>query len=286
MAMQLRFCGLKADPACAPVVVFGAPFDGTTSFRPGARFAPARMREDSWGLETYSPYQGEDQEDYDLADAGDLELSPGNAASAIRAVNCFATPLIEAGQVPVMIGGEHSLTLGAFRAALESYPDLHLIHIDAHTDLREDYLGERLSHASVIRRCHDLIGDGRIHSFGVRSGLREEFSFAAKKLDFHPFDLKMFPQVLETLGDLPLYVTIDLDVLDPSVFPGTGTPEPGGISFHDLLTALLALKGKVIVGADIMELSPLLDLSGASTAVACKILRELTLVIAAPGFHV
>ena len=286
------FCGMTASFSEASVVVYGAPYDGTASFRPGTRFASQAMRPDSWGMESYSPYQDLDLEDVGVFDAGDLELPFGDPRPALKLVEEQTRAIAAAGKLPVMIGGEHSLTLGAVRALIERYPDLHMIHFDAHTDLRSDYLGEVYSHASVIRRCHDLLGDGRIASFGVRSGLREEFAFAREHLLFHPFALDGIEDVAELWSGIegnelkaaepdsapPVYVTLDLDVLDPSVLPGTGTPEPGGVSFQDLLTAVLALRRLNIVGIDVVELSPAYDASGASTAVACKILRELILL--------
>lgn len=180
--------------------------------------------------------------------------------------------------MPVMLGGEHLVTLGAVRAMVKKYPNLHIIHFDAHADLREAYLGEQLSHASVLRRCWDLVGDGHIHQFGIRSGERAEFDFAFAHTDFHPFNVKDVLDVVLGLGsEVPVYVTVDLDVLDPSLFSGTGTPEAGGIFFPDLEEALLALEALNVVGFDINELSPPYDTSGVSTAVACKVLREMLL---------
>ena len=169
--------------------------------------------------------------------------------------------------------------MGAFAPVYEKYPDVHIIHFDAHTDLRDDYLGAKLSHACVIRRCHDLIGDGRIHQFCIRSGEREEFRFAKKHTDLHKFNFNGLEEIIKGLGNTPIYFTIDLDCLDPSAFPGTGTPEAGGVTFMELLNAIeIVCKGNV-VAADVNELSPMLDTSGASTALACKVVRELMLAI-------
>lgn len=274
------FCGMETPPEAADIVIYGAPFDGTTSFRPGTRYAPERMRLESWGLETYSPYQDLDLEDFLIGDAGDLDLPMGDVAQALDQIEAFSESLFAQNKRPVMLGGEHSLTLGQLRAARTRYPDLHIIQFDAHTDLRHDYYGQPLSHASVMRRAADLLPDGRIHQFGIRSGLKEEFQFAREHLNFHPFTLDELDATLAELASKPLYVTIDLDVLDPSFFPGTGTPEPGGVSYLDLQKAVIAFENSQVIAADIMELSPPLDQSGASTAVACKILRELVLAIA------
>lgn len=273
------FIGCDSDYSKASIVLFGAPFDSTTSFRPGARFGSGAIRHESFGLETYSPYQEKDLTDYATFDCGDLELPFGNPESALEAIENHTRQIFVDGKLPLLIGGEHLVTLGAVRAAVEKYPDLQIIHFDAHADLREEYLGEKLSHAAVIRRCHDLIGDNRIHQFCIRSGDREEFRFAKEHTDLHPFD---FDGLLELTKDLsekntPVYFTLDLDCLDPSVFPGTGTPEAGGVSFMELLKAIMAVCKTNVIAADVNELAPMLDQSGASTAVACKVIRELLL---------
>lgn len=274
----MNFIAAEADFDEARAVIFGAPFDGTTSFRPGTRFGPGAIRAESDGIETYSPYQNKDLEDIAVFDSGDLLLPFGNTEAVLEEICARTAEILEAGKMPVMLGGEHLVTLGAVRAMVQKYPELHIIHFDAHTDLRDDYLGERLSHATVIRRCHDLLGDGRIHQFGIRSGERAEWDFAFAHTDFHPFNVKDVLDVVLTLGDqVPVYVTLDLDVLDPSLFAGTGTPEAGGISFQELEEALLALEALNVVGFDMNELSPHYDASGVSTAVACKVLREMLL---------
>ena len=272
------YIAADADFVDARAVLFGAPFDGTTSFRPGTRFGPAAIRAESDGIETYSPYQNKDLEDIAVFDSGDLELPFGNTEKVLEMIEARTAEILNAGKMPVMLGGEHLVTLGAVRAMVQKYPELHIIHFDAHTDLRDDYLGERLSHATVIRRCHDLLGDGRIHQFGIRSGERAEWDFAFAHTDFHPFNVKDVLDVVLALGsDVPVYVTLDLDVLDPSLFGGTGTPEAGGVFFQDLEEALLALEALNVVGFDMNELSPHYDASGVSTAVACKVLREMLL---------
>lgn len=274
----MNFIAAEADFDEARAVIFGAPFDGTTSFRPGTRFGPGAIRTESGGIETYSPYQNKDLEDIAVFDSGDLLLPFGNTEAVLDMICARTAEILEAGKMPVMLGGEHLVTLGAVRAMVQKYPELHIIHFDAHTDLRDDYLGERLSHATVIRRCHDLLGDGRIHQFGIRSGERAEWDFAFAHTDFHPFNVKDVLDVVLALGsDVPVYVTLDLDVLDPSLFCGTGTPEAGGVFFQDLEEALLALEALNVVGFDMNELSPHYDASGVSTAVACKVLREMLL---------
>ncbi|MFQ7290691.1 MAG: agmatinase [Monoglobales bacterium] len=275
------FLGCDNDYIDSDIVIFGAPFDSTTSYRPGTRFASRTMRAESYGLETYSPYQNLDLEDFKIFDAGDLELCFGDTELALKDITEMTRTILSDGKLPFMIGGEHLVTLGAVRAMAEKYPDLHIVHFDAHADLREEYLGARLSHASVIHRCWDIIGDGKIYQFGIRSGDRAEFEWGKNHVITQKFDFSGLEDVIKKLKDKPVYFTLDLDVLDPSVFPGTGTPEAGGVSFIQLLDAILKVGELNIVGTDINELSPMLDQSGASTAVALKIMREWLLRLCA-----
>lgn len=264
----------------ADTVIFGAPFDSTTSYRPGTRFGSRAIRMESYGLESYSPYQDKDLEDIAVFDGGDLELSIGRVDLALETIEAYTAQVLSEGKRPVMLGGEHLVTLGAIRAAAKAYPELAVVHFDAHADLRQEYLGATLSHATVIRRVWDILGDGRIHQFGIRSGERSEFQWAAEgRVAMHKFGLQGLEETIAALKGRPVYFTLDLDVLDPSVFPGTGTPEPGGLSFMELLQAIFKLKDLTVIGADLVELSPVYDQSGVSTAAACKLLRELLLAI-------
>ena len=276
------FIGCESSFEEASIVLYGAPFDSTTSFRPGARFGPSAMRHESFGLETYSPYQDRDLMDIRVFDSGDLELCFGSSEMALSDIEKRAEEILNAGKFPLLLGGEHLVTLAAVRAAAAKYPDLHIIHFDAHADLRDDYLGAKLSHACVLRRCHEILGDGHIHQFCIRSGEREEFQFARKHTDFHPFTFDGLEKTVKELKEkqVPVYFTIDLDCLDPSVFPGTGTPEAGGVRFVELLEAIRTVSQVNLVGADVNELAPMLDASGVSTATACKVLRELLLAVA------
>lgn len=274
-----NFIGCDSSYADSRIVLFGAPFDSTTSYRPGARFGPSAIRHESVGLETYSPYQDKDLTDYPTFDCGDLELCFGSAELALSDIEKHAAEILHDDKLPVLVGGEHLVTLGAVRAAAAKYPGLHLLHFDAHADLREDYLGAKLSHATVLRRCHDLLGDGRIHQFCIRSGDRAEFDFAKAHTDMHKFHFDGLEPLCDALAkaQTPVYLTVDLDCLDPSVLCGTGTPEAGGVGFLELLAAILTVAKTFVIGADITELAPMLDSSGASTATACKVLRELIL---------
>ncbi|MCR5048097.1 MAG: agmatinase [Saccharofermentans sp.] len=275
------FIGCDSGYNESKIVLWGAPFDSTTSFRPGARFGSAAIRHESFGIETYSPYQDKDLTDIKVFDCGDLELCFGSSESALNDIEEQTEKILNDGKLPIMIGGEHLVTYGAVKAVFKKYPELRIIHFDAHADLRDDYLGVKLSHACVLRRCHGLVGDGKIHQFCIRSGERDEFKFAASHTDMHKFNFDGLKEVCEELSknNTPVYFTIDLDCLDPSVFCGTGTPEAGGVNFAQLLDAILTVSKTNIVGADVNELAPMLDASGASTAVACKVLRELILSI-------
>ena len=280
----MNFIGANSAYPSADIVLFGTPYDSTTSFRPGTRFGPATMRSESFGIETFSPYQDRDLEDIRVHDAGDLELPFGAPGLALDMIEAKAASILSDGKMPVLLGGEHLVTLGAVRAAAKRFPDLRIIHFDAHADLRGDYLGNPLSHACVLRRCHDLLGDGRIWQFGIRSGTREEFAFMkAGHVVTEPFALKTLSQVSFPSG-LPVYLTVDLDVLDPAEFPGTGTPEAGGVRFAELRIALMDVFARFnVVAFDNVELAPSLDPTGRSTALACKLLREELLAVRVVG---
>lgn len=263
------------------IVIFGAPFDSTTSYRPGTRFASSAMRNESYGIETYSLYQDKDLEDINVFDGGDLELPFGASDGALDMIEKFTAEILSDGKLPLMIGGEHLVTLGAVRAVASEYENLHIIHFDAHADLRDDYLGVKLSHATVMHRCHDIVGDGKIFQFGIRSGDRSEIEWGKEHVSTCRFDFSNLNDTVDMLKEknVPVYFTVDLDVLDPSVFPGTGTPEAGGVTYLQLTDAIKKVTELNIVGMDIVELSPPYDSSGSSTALACKLLREILLYL-------
>ena len=278
-----QFIGCDAPFDEAEIVLFGAPYDSTTSFRPGTRFGPAAMRTESFGIETYSMLQDRDlAEDARVFDSGDLERPFGAPDRALDMIEARASEILDAGKTPFLLGGEHLVTLGGVRAVAKRHPDLRIVHFDAHADLREDYLGVKLSHACVLRRCHDILGDGRIFQFGIRSGTRDERRFM---LDGHVttelFSDTTLGAVIERIGPgAPVYVTIDMDVVDPAEFPGTGTQEAGGLSYLRLVDDVRRICGSLnVVALDNVELSPSLDTSGRSTALACKFLREELLAL-------
>ncbi len=271
------FLGCESEYGDAKIVLFGAPFDSTTSYRPGTRFASSAIRNESYGIETFSPYQDKDLEDINVFDSGDLELPFGSPERALEDIEKRASIILDDGRIPCMIGGEHLVTLGAVRAAAKRYENLCIVHFDAHADLRDEYLGVELSHACVMRRCYDLLGDERIYQFGIRSGTRDEFEFAKAHTKMQRFNFDGLDKAVQKIGQNPVYFTLDLDVLDPKDFPGTGTPEAGGVGFNELLGAIEKISKLNIVAFDINELSPPYDQSGRSTALACKLLREILL---------
>ena len=285
-----QFIGCDKSYREADTVLFGAPYDSTTSFRPGTRFGPSAMRMESFGIETYSPMQDKDLvDDTKVFDSGDLELPFGAPEPALKMIEERSAQILEDGKRPFLLGGEHLVTLGAFRAVQKKYPNVVIIHFDAHADLREDYLGNPLSHACVLRRCHDLVGDGRIFQFGIRSGTRDEFQFMKDgHVTTEPFAASTLESVVKVLSSplpstftsVPVYLTIDMDVLDPSEFPGTGTQEAGGFRYPQLVEDVRLICSRLnVVALDNVELNPGLDSTGRSTALACKFLRECLLAL-------
>ena len=276
-----NFMACDSEYKDSEIVLYGAPFDSTTSFRPGARFATQQIRTESYGLEIYSPYQDKEMSEINVFDSGDIELPIGDSAKVISAIESRADIIFNDNKIPFLIGGEHLVTLGAVKSAIKKYPDLHIIHFDAHTDLREDYLDVKLSHACVMRRIWELIGDNKIYQYGIRSGEKYEFEWAKEgHTTLNKFNFSGLDETIKNLKGKPVYLTIDLDVLDPSVFSGTGTPEPGGVTFIELMNAAINVCSNLNIAAcDVVELSPPYDASGVSTAVACKIIREMLLAI-------
>ena len=261
----------------ADTLMVGLPFDGTTSFRPGARFGPAGLRDVSFGIETYSPYLDRDLEDIRFADLGDLELPIGNREKVLAEIEAFARSVTDSKILG--LGGEHLVSYPLMKVMAERHPDLQIVQFDAHCDLREDYMGEAYSHATVMRLIAGHVGPENIHQLGIRSGTREEFQYARQHDTLVPARKEDVEALRPQLEGKPVYLTIDLDVLDPSIFPGTGTPEPGGITFDVMMALLKRLDGLNLVGADIVELAPHYDPTGVSSVVAAKIAREVLLMM-------
>lgn len=264
------------DFDASKVVLIGVPYDGTCSFQPGARFAPEQIRLASKGLEEYSCYQDKSLEDIDFYDAGELDLPFGDRDRVLKIIKACVQEVIEADKIYLGIGGEHLVTLPAFEAYYKEYPNLKLIHFDAHADLRDEYLGQNLSHATVMKRIADLIGMDNIVQVGLRSGTREEFELI-KKHNTLAINVDDFKNKIAKFDKYPVFLTIDLDVLDPSIMKGTGTQEAGGLTFNEFLDYFKAMNTLNIVAADVVELAPNYDTSGVSTITAAKIIRELIL---------
>ncbi|MFJ7752762.1 agmatinase [Peribacillus muralis] len=262
-------------------VLYGMPMDWTVSFRPGSRFGPTRIREVSIGLEEYSPYLDRELEEVKFYDAGDIPLPFGNPQRSIDMIEEFVDGVLDAGKFPLGMGGEHLVTWPVIKAMYKKYPDMAIIHMDAHTDLREDYEGEPLSHASIIRKSAELIGPRNVYSFGIRSGLKEEFHWAKENgMHISKFEvLEPLKEVLPQLAGRPVYVTIDIDVLDPAHAPGTGTVDCGGITSKELLASIheIARSEINVVGCDLVEVAPIYDPSEQTANTASKLIREMIL---------
>ncbi len=272
--LDRSWMGQNPEYETSKIVMLGLPFDGTVSYRPGSRFAPEQIRLASWGLEEYSPYFDKHLDDVNFHDAGDLEFPLGNTYKTLNVIQKNVEEIYQDGKKVFGIGGEHLVTLPEIKAVSKFYNDLAIVHFDAHTDLREEYIGEEMSHSAVIRHSSKIVGTENLRQIGIRSGMKEEFDFMKK----HKTLAEEFSD-LDSLKGKPIFVTVDLDVLDTSIMPGTGTPESGGLTFNELIAWFKYLKDFNIVGADVVELAPDYDASGASTAVATKVIRELLMIM-------
>jgi len=273
------FMGAQRDPQDCQVGVFGVPYDGTTSFRPGTRFGPAAIRDVSEGLETYCPQLDRDLDDIAYADLGALAIPFGAPEPVVERVMTATEAVLDLGLKPLMLGGEHSISSGAVSAVAERHPDLVLVQLDAHADLREEWLGARHSHACAMRRCLEVLPSGDLLQLAIRSGTRLEFQelrHSGRLIQ----DCPALAHAMQNLAGRPIYLTVDLDWFDPSVLPGTGTPEPGGFQWSDFAQVLQVLQDHRLVGADVVELAPQLDVSGASAVLAAKVVRSLLLLMA------
>jgi agmatinase len=275
--IETTFISAKTSLEESHTVILGCPYDGTASFRPGARFGPAALRRASWGIETYSPYQDLDLEQCSIHDMGDLELPLGEKEISLRYIRHGIDHVLSHKKFPILLGGDHLITLPAVEGMLEAYPDLQILHVDAHTDLREDYLGETLSHSTVMRKIVDLIGEGKLSQVGIRSGTGEEFRSARKMKSLVSLDDRHLRSMIRRLKNRPVYLSLDLDIFDPSLLSGVGTPEPGGITFQQFLSLLKVIQPIHVVGFDIVELTPDYDPTQVSAVTAAVVLREMIL---------
>lgn len=274
-----RYLGSLESPQEAKAVMLGAPLDGTVSYWPGARFGPARIRSASNALEEYSPKLDRNLTEVAFYDAGDIDIPLGNVSGALQAIGkAVRDHALSKGKMPIVLGGEHLISLPVIEAVHAIYPDLVVLQFDAHTDLRETFLGESHSHATVIKRVCDIVQPQNVYQFGIRSGTREEFAYGREHTHLYPFEvLEPLQSILPELQGRPIYITVDIDVIDPGFAPGTGTPEPGGCTPHDLMAALHSLKQHQVVGFDLVELCPLAESGVVTSVLAAKIVREAIL---------
>jgi len=275
--MEQTFISAKASFAEAKAVILGCPYDGSATFRPGARFGPSAIRKASWGIETYSPYQESDLTQIKIHDMGDLELPLGEKKTSLRLIQEGVRRILSAKKFPILLGGDHLITLPIVEEVHRVYPDVHVLHIDAHTDLRDEYLGETLNHSTVMRKVLNLLSKGRLSQVGVRSGAREEFALAEKIKSILFFDPKSLIRMVNRLKHTPVYISLDLDVMDAGLLPGVGTPEPGGFTFQELISLFKGLQPLRVIGFDLVELTPDYDPTQISSVTASVILREMIL---------
>jgi agmatinase len=275
--MEQTFVSAQASWKEAGTVILGCPYDGSASFRPGARFGPSAIRRASWGIETFSPYLKKDLTRLSLHDMGDLELPFGDKRSSLDLIQKAVRKILSGKKIPILLGGDHLITLPIVEELVKIYPGLHLVHIDAHTDLREDYLGETLSHSTVMRKVVDHLGRGRLFQLGVRSGTAEEFDLARRMKSLVPLEQNSLRSLEKHLKGKPVYISLDLDVVDPGLLPGVGTPEPGGLTFQELISLFKDLQNLHVIGFDMVELTPDYDPTQISSLTASVILREMIL---------
>ena len=275
--IEQTFISARTPLKEALAVILGCPYDGSASFRPGARFGPSAIRRASWGIETFSPYFQRDLSQCLIHDMGDLELPLGEKKASLHLIRKAVRKILSGNKFPILLGGDHLISLPIIEELVKSYPQLQIVHIDAHTDLREEYLGEPASHSTVMRRVTERLGEGKLFQIGIRSGTEEEFKLARKMKSIVSTDPGSLSSMIKRLGNQPVYITLDLDVIDPSLLPGVGTPEPGGFTFQLFIFLLKKLQPLHVIGFDIVELTPDYDPTQISSVTASVILREMIL---------
>jgi agmatinase len=275
--IEQTFISANASFEESKIVILGCPYDGSASFRSGARFGPSEIRKASWGIETYSPYFQKDLSQFSIHDMGDLELPQGEKKGSLGLIREAIRRILSKKKFPILLGGDHLITLPIVEEVLKVYPSLHLLQIDAHADLREDYLGDTLSHSTVMKRVVDLVGEGRLFQVGIRSGIEEEFRLARRMKSIVSMDQGSLKSMMKRLRNKPVYFSLDLDVIDPSLLPGVGTPEPGGLTFLRFLSLLKEIQPLRVIGFDMVELTPDYDPTRISSITASVILREMIL---------
>lgn len=272
------FLGADTPYEDAEAVILGIPMDYTVSFRPGTRMGPASIRQVSSGIEEYSPHFDRQLSDYTYCDCGDLMLPFGNVQKSLDIIEKASRNFLEDGKFPVFLGGEHLVSYPLIKPFVEKYPDLRVIHFDAHADLRTEFYGEPNSHATVMRKVAEMLGPKRLYQFGIRSGIREEFQFAKEYTNMVKGEvLEPLLKILPELKGYPVYVSLDIDVVDPAFAPGTGTQEAGGCTSKEIIKTIHSLSELNVVGFDLVEISPALDSSERTALLGAKIVREAIL---------
>jgi len=277
------FIGSADNYEQARLIIIGAPMDFTVSFRPGTRLGPQQIRRVSHGLEEYSIYLDKDLGDYRYYDAGDVSLPYGNIQESLSRIGRVVSKILSDGKFPLVLGGEHLISLAVLRELVKFYSELAVVVFDAHADLRDAYLGEKYSHATVMRRIIEVAGGKNLYQFGIRSGIREEFAFANRNTNMFINEITVpLQEVLPQLSGRPVYVSLDIDVVDPAYAPGTGTAEPGGCTSGEILKAIHMLSESNVVGFDLVEVSPAYDLSEQTAILAAKLVREAIISFTRP----
>lgn len=273
--IDVRYLSASSQTTHRCPILFGCPFDATVSFRSGARCGPQAIRQASDGLESYSPEFDIDLDDIEFQDIGDLELPPNNVNRALKIIRQQSSVIFDQGNIPLALGGEHTITLPIIHELRSRHPSLKVIQLDAHLDLRHKYLDDTICHATVMHRVSETVGIENILQLGVRSGTREEWRLAKKH---NTIDIPK-NGISQWIGDNPAYLTVDLDVFDPGVMGGTGTPEPGGWNYHDFTELIRQFHNCNWVGMDVVELAPEHDPTGASSMLAAKVVRDLIMLL-------
>ena len=259
--------------------VLGCPLDMTATFRSGTRDAPQRIRDVSDSIETYSPFLDSDLESLSFADLGDLDLSDKPLEKALECIREAVADILREGGLPLCLGGEHTITLAVVEALLRTFRDFTIVHLDAHSDLRDSYEGSRINHATVMTRVVEIVGPEKLIQIGIRAGTREEFRWMREHDTLVDWVAGADRDLLKRIGGSPVYLSLDLDVLDPACFPATGNPEAGGWFYKDLESVFQVLTHTDLIGADVVELNPGLDPSDVGSITAAKIVRELLLIL-------
>lgn len=261
----------------ADIILLGIPLDVTVSFRTGTRFAPSAIREISWHLEDYNYLTDEDILDVPFFDMGDLHLT-GDLDNNLDEIRSVIKRILDDRKISLSIGGEHLITFPIIQTMSEVYHDLHIVVLDAHTDLSNEYRNMQISHANVMKLVYDIVGRERLFMFGTRAGTKEDKQFMNTNIfsSYNPPDTF----TMKKLKNKPVYISIDMDVLDPSIAPGVTTPEPLGWKYEELYETIKKFSGfKKIVGIDITEICPHYDPAGITSLIGAKVVRELMFLL-------